>query len=225
MRTRSAALAVVLAAFAAAPGAADAQSVTLAADRACYGPGQLISLAGDGFTPDGDVVLSVDGQQVGIGIADYGGLFSTSLRAPSIPVAALTFTATDRAQLAKRASASVRLTSLGVAVTPRTGDPTRPRRIRARGFFDGGVLYAHVRRRGRTRTMRLGILTDPCGTLDVRRRLFPPGVDAGRYTLRFDTSAGGFPRGGRSVVYAVTISSTGRGAATGSRERWRRVAP
>lgn len=230
MWTRSAVLTVALAVLAAAPAAASAQNVSLTPDRSCYGARQMISLTGHGFTPDGDVALSVEGQQVGIGIADFDGVFSAQMRAPAIPLPVLTlrFTATDQTYLLNRATAAVRLASLGVAVTPRTGDPSRVRRIRARGFFDGDVLYAHVRRSGRTRNVRLGALRGPCRSLDVRRRLFPVGVDTGRYTLRFDTSPRGAQWAGRSVTYSVTISGAARGdeASTSSvRERWKLVTP
>jgi hypothetical protein len=228
--TRTTALAVVLAALTVAPGAASAQNVSLSPDRSCYGARQMISLTGHGFTPDGDVALSVEGQQVGIGVADYDGVFSATLRAPAIPLSLLTlrFTATDQTYLLNRASTAVRLASLGVAVTPRTGDPSRVRRVRARGFFGGEALYAHVRRRGHTRNVWLGALKGACRSLDVRRRLFPPGVDTGEYTLRFDTNPREVPRVGRSVTYSVTISSAGGGrmaSAARVRERWRLVAP
>jgi hypothetical protein len=223
--TRSAALSLALLAAAVAPAAAPAQSASLSPDRPCYGARQMISLTGDGFTPDGDVALSVEGQQLGVGIADYDGVFSATMRAPAIPLSLLTlrFTATDQTYLLNRASTLVRLASLGVAVTPRTGDPSRVRRIRARGFFGGEALYAHVRRRGHTRNVYLGALRGPCRSLDVRRRLFPAGADTGAYTLRFDTSPQGAPRAGRSVTYSVTIAAGRRGdkaSASSVRERW-----
>jgi hypothetical protein len=227
---RSAALTTALAATCLAPAAASGQNVMLTSDRSCYGPNQVISLTGYGFTPDGDVALSADGQQLGLGIADYDGLFSASLRAPALPFATLPlrFTATDQTYLLNRASTTVRLTSLGVRVTPRTGVPSRPRRIRARGFFNGRTLYAHVRHAGRTRNVRLGNLRGACRQLDVTRRLFRPGVRAGAYTLHFDTSRRYFPAAGSRVTYAVTISSN-RGKASASAaaasERWVQTSP
>ncbi|HYJ00042.1 MAG TPA: hypothetical protein VEX36_10250 [Thermoleophilaceae bacterium] len=230
MWTRNAALSLVVLALALAPAASSAQHVTLSPERSCYGARQVISLTGHGFTPDGDVSLSIEGQQVGMGIADYDGVFSATMRAPAIPfaVVSLRFTATDQTYRLNRATATVRLASLGVVVTPRTGDPSRTRRIRARGFFGGDVLYAHVRRGDRTRDVRLGALGGPCRSLDVRRRLFPPGVDTGRYTLRFDTNPDSSARAGRNVTYAVTIARARRASAasaTGVREGWRLMTP
>ena len=228
MWTRTAALAVSLLALTLAPATASAQSVTLSSERSCYGARQVISLTGEGFTPDGDVALSLEGQQIGIGIADYDGVFGAVMRAPAIPLPmlALRFTATDQTYRLNRATAVVRLVSLGVAVRPRTGDPSRTRRIRARGFFGGRALYAHIRRGARTRTVRLGALSGPCRSLDVRRRLFPPGLGTGKYSLRFDTSPDSRARAGRNVTYAVTIARAGRAGAAGAagvREHWRLV--
>lgn len=195
----------------AVPTVADAQDVALEADRACYGPHQPITLTGYGFTPDGDVALSADGQQLGVGIAAYDGIFSARMRAPALPFAqiGLRFTATDQTYLLNRASATVQLTSLGVLVTPAGGDPAGPRRIRARGFFGGRTLYAHVRRGDRVRNLRVGRLSGACRRLDVTRRLFPTGVDAGAYRVHFDTSRRYSRTGGARITYAVKISSHG----------------
>lgn len=224
MQFRPAALSAVLLAVLAAPAASSAQNVALEADRSCYGPHQMISLTGYGFTPDGDVALSAGGQQLGLGMADYDGLFSASLRAPALPFAqfGLRFTATDQTYLLNRASTTVWMTSLGVRVTPATGDPARPRRIRARGFFGGRTLYAHVKRGSRVRNLRVGSLSGACRRLDVTRRLFPAGVDPGAYTLHFDTSRH-LSGGGARITYAVKIAShrlAGAARASTTTERW-----
>jgi hypothetical protein len=212
------------------PAGASGQSVMLDSDRGCYGANQVISLTGYGFTPDGEVALSADGQQLGVGYADYDGVFTATVRAPTLPFSwlPLRFTATDQTYLLNRASTAVRLTSLGVQVTPTTGVPSQPRRIRARGFFNGRTLYAHIRHAGRTRNVRVGTLSGPCRRLNVVRRLFRPGVGAGAYTLHFDTSRRYFAGSGSRVTYAVTISSAparGAAAAAGARERWVQVSP
>jgi hypothetical protein len=227
---RRALLSIAAAATLALPPAASAQSVMLESDRSCYGANQIISLTGYGFTPDGEVTLSADGQQLGVGYADYDGVFTATVRAPALPFSwlPLRFTATDRTYLLNRASTSVRLTSLGVQVTPTTGDPARPRRIRAHGFFNGRTLYAHIRRGSRTRNVRVGTLRGPCRRLDVVRRLFRPGVRAGAYTLHFDTNRRYFATPGGRVTYAVTIASApkpGAAAAAGPRMRWVQLSP
>lgn len=225
MKLLSAALSAVLLATLAGSAAASAQSLGLEPDRACYAPHQVISLTGYGFTPDGDVALSVAGQQLGVGVADYDGIFSASMRAPVLPFPELSlrFTATDQTYLLNRASTWVRLTSIGVRVTPRSGDPTRPRRIRARGFFGGRTLYAHVERGGRVRNLRVGRLRGACHRLSVTRRLFPARVDPGAYTLHFDANRhlGG---GGARITYAVRVAARPGAARTGRAvASWRMV--
>lgn len=236
MSTSRVVLSAALLALLATPSAASGQNLALDPDRSCYAPHQVISLTGYGFTPDGDVALSAGGQQIGIGAADYDGLFSARLRAPALPFAeaALRFTATDQTYLLNRASTLVRLTSVGVRVTPTTGDPARPRRVRARGFFTGSTLYAHVRHRNRVRNLRVGRLSGPCRRVDATRRLFPPGVDPGAYTLHFDTNRR-FVRedgGAARITYAVKIAArsgartaTASGDAGARTERWTLLSP
>jgi hypothetical protein len=201
----------LLAACLMTPASASAQYVDLEADRACYAPGEMVSLTGYGFTPDGDVALSAGGAHLGFGIADYDGLFRATMRAPRLPFSqvGLRFTATDQTYRLNRASTEIQLTSLGVRVTPATGDPTRPRRIRARGFFGGRTLYAHVRRGDRVRSLRLGRLTGACRRINVTRRLFPAGVDPGAYKLDFDTNPRFLGEADSQISYAVRIAAAG----------------
>ncbi len=220
MKTRRTVVAqALLAACLIAPASASAQYVDLEADRACYAPGEVVSLTGYGFTPDGDVALRAGGLHLGFGIADYDGLFRATMRAPRLPFSqvGLRFTATDQTYRLNRASAEIQLTSLGVRVTPTTGDPTRPRRIRARGFFGGRVLYAHVRRGNRVRSLRVGRLTGACRRIDATRRLFPAGVDPGAYKLDFDTNPRFLGEADSQISYAVRIAAAGgSGAARAS---------
>ncbi len=224
MKTRRTALQAILAACLIAPASASAQYVALEADRPCYAPGETVSLTGYGFTPDGDVGLSAGGMQLGFGIADYDGLFRATMRAPRLPFpqVGLRFTATDQTYRLNRASAEIQLTSHGVRVTPTTGDPTHPRRIRARGFFGGRALYAHVRRGDRVRSLRVGRLTGACRRIDATRRLFPPGADPGAYKLDFDTNRRFLGEADRQISYAVKVAAAGgartaRASATGAR--------
>jgi hypothetical protein len=219
VKTRRTAVQALLAACLVAPASASAQYVALEADRSCYSPGEMVSLTGYGFTPDGDVGLSAGGQPLGFGIADYDGLFRAEMRAPRLPFSqvGLRFTATDQTYRLNRASTTIQLTSLGVRVTPATGDPTRPRRIRARGFFGGRTLYAHVRRGDRVRSLRLGRLTGACRRIDVTRRLFPAGVDPGAYKLDFDTNRRFLGEADSQISYAVKIAAaSGAGGARAS---------
>lgn len=222
MGKRSTAIAVLALAWLAAQPAADARAIALEPDRWCYGPHQQIDLTGYGYTPDGGVRLSLGGVPLGLGYADYDGVFSAVVRTPALSfgIAWLRFTATDQTYRLNRAGATVRVVRPRVALTPRTGAPARRQRVRARGFFDGRVLYAHVRRDGRARrTVRLGRLRGACRRLDVRRRLVGPRAPAGRYAIHFDTSPRDAGARRPRVSYGVRIGPPAQSSTAGNRSR------
>ena len=187
MKLRTAVLPGLAAVALAAPAAAPA--ATLEVDKSCYAPGEKVAFSGGGFTPNGPVALSVGGQQLGIGKANGVGEFAVSLGAPMIQGKERvdTFTATDQTNLSLTATTAVRLTSLKVTVKPRNGDPTKAKRIVARGFTTGTTLYAHVRRGSSKRNVRIGKLKGACKTLTAKRKLFPASAAEGVYKVQFDT--------------------------------------
>ena len=210
-----------LAALLVGPTAASAQGLALEPDRGCYAPNQLIELTGYGFTPDSEVALHGGGLPLGWGFADYDGIFRAEVRAPALPFpeAELRFTAIDGTYRLNRASTYVRLTSVGVRIGRRSQSPSAPLRIRARGFFGGRTLYAHVRRGERVRTVRVGRLRGACRRLAVSRRLFGPAARAGSYRVHFDTVRRYARDPGRRVTYSVRIdppSATAAAATSGS---------
>lgn len=201
---RGAAVASALMALLAASGA---QAATLDADRACYAPGDDVRLTGAGFTPGGEVALSVEGRQLGVGTADAGGGFVADLVAPEIAGRERrdNFVATDQTDLGILAELPVRLTALGVRLTPEQAPPGRKRRIRARGFTHGRALWAHVRRGRFARDVRIGRLRGPCGRIDVRRGILPAGAEVGLYRIQFDARRRYSPSTIPSVDYLVTV--------------------
>jgi SAM-dependent methyltransferase len=203
---RGAAVAAALAALMLV-GTASAGAATLATDRSCYGPGDKVGLTGAGFTPDGDVALSVEGRQLGVGRTDAAGGFGLGLTAPQITGKQRTdiFTATDQADLGITADAPVRLTALEVKMTPRNSRPGRKRRIRARGFTHGRALWAHIRRGKYRRNIRVGRLKGPCGRLDVRRKILPRNAKVGVYRVQFDAQRRYSRRTKPSVQYLITV--------------------
>lgn len=216
MRPRSAAALAVSAALAAAvlSGAASAAAASLRTTYPCYAAGESVLLEGSGFTPQGEVALSVSGQQLATIAADPDGAFSARLEAPGglFGTVSLRFTASDRSNPSLRAGRTVRVAYTDVAVTPAVAAPARLRRIRAWGFFDAPAVYAHVKRHGarRARNIRLGSPRGACGWLDVQRRLFPRGVRPGSYTLQFDTLRRYYPNLASSVSYFVGIFGPSR---------------
>lgn len=210
MKLRTAALpslaAVALVAPAAAPGA------TLSVDKRCYAPGEQVRLSGGGYTPNGPVALSLEGRQLGIGGANSVGEFAAGVGAPPTrsKQRSYTYVATDQTDLSLTASAPVRVSSLGVRVTPRNGDPSKRKRIVARGFTSGKVLYAHVRRGKGGRNVKVGRLEGPCRTLTVKRRLFPSDAKPGVYRVSFDTRRRYRAKTIPQVSFVVTVFRTFR---------------
>jgi hypothetical protein len=180
----------------AAPATASAATLTVDPVRPCYLEQDLVQLFADGYTPNGKVDFTRDGNLVATLDASPAGQIQGNLRLPGLIMGQrpLTYVATDQTDPARSAQVSLLTTAVDVRVSPRNGPPHRRLRIRARGFRGGSTVWAHVRRvkrRGggpvRTRTVRIGRVRSPCWTANVRKRLFRRGTAAGRYRVQFDT--------------------------------------
>ena len=196
MRLFRAAAALASLAFA-APATASAQA-TLTVDpvRPCYLEQQQVFLFADGYTPNGRVDFTREGNLVDTLDANAAGQIQATLMLPGIIMGQrpLTYVATDQADPGRTAQVSLLTTAVDVRVAPKTGPPNRLLRIRARGFRGGSTLWAHVRRKKRpgggpvrVRTVRIGRVQSPCWTANVRKRLFRRGTAAGGYRVQFDT--------------------------------------
>lgn len=200
----------------AAPVAADAASLSV--NKSCYGPGEAVKFSGGGYTANGPVAVSVGGQQLGTTTANPVGEIAVTLPAPNIDGKERTdtFTATDQTNIALVATAPVRLSALNVKVTPRNGDPTKAKRVVARGFTTGRTLYAHVRRGKAKRNVKIGRLKGACHALDVKRKLFLPNAQAGIYNVQFDTKRKYSSKTKPNVSFLVTVFHTFRPASASS---------
>lgn len=190
MKLRLVIVSVALTALA-APSAAGAQ-VSLTTDRSCYFAREKtrlidtegrVGFIGTGFTPNGGVFLG----QIPI-MANAVGAFSKALPSPEIPGKQKDFPAiaVDRTNPALRDTVTARLTKLRLKISRRVSKTARLR-IRARGFFAGKNLYAHVRRGKRYRkNIKIGRVRKPCGLLNKKRRLFGRSAPFGRYRIQFD---------------------------------------
>lgn len=217
MRVRTAFLPLLTAAAAVAPPAA-AQAATLDArpSKPCYGTGDRVSLVGTGFTPSESVLISRDGRRIGPVRANSAGSIAALATVPSIPRSTQTSTyrATDQTDGAVFATTRVTLSRLAVTVTPGDSEAQRPRRIRARGFTAGRVLYAHVVRGKTRRRVKIGRLTGRCRTINRVRRLFGAKAKAGFYKVQFDTFR--TFRAGRDQRVGFEVEIKRRGDARGS---------
>lgn len=205
MKLRTAVLPSIAAVALAVPAAAPAASLSV--DKSCYGQGEAVKFSGGGYTANGPVALSVGGQQLGTSAANAVGELAVTIPAPAIKGKQRTdtFVATDQTNLSLTATAAVKLTSLNVKVTPKNGNPAKAKRIVARGFTTGKTLYAHVRRGSSKRNVKVGKLKGACGTLAVKRNLFPVSAKNGVYKVQFDTKRGYSAKTAPQVGFLVTV--------------------
>ena len=224
-------LAVVIAAALAGILPASAQAApTLTLARPCFSEFVPVGLNGAGFTPNGQVELEArwdNGRDAGrfTVVADADGRIAVLRGLPALETerAELTLTARDVGTQATATVVAV-ISYAGAFYRPwNTDGPARGRPGRVRildvdGFIDAGeYLYVHYRLRGRTvRTIRLGRLTGPCGSLRRRFREFgfrpvPPGVYARALQHVAAVVGGGslerLPQGRRAWL---TVAAAGR---------------
>lgn len=210
MRIRTAAaLALSTAATAGPAQAAAAQWAMVETSYPCYASGESVLVTGTGFTPNGQVTVSVSGQELTTLGADSDGAFSLRMQAPAalFGVSRLRLTATDRTRPSLSDDAAVRIADMDVVVVPEIGGRRPLWRIRAWGFFDTAAVYAHVKRRGaaRARNIRLATPRGSCGLVDVRHRLFPRAARFGSYALQFDSLRRYYPNLESSVTYRLDV--------------------
>lgn len=180
---------------AATPAAAQTATLTVEPEQRCYREQQSVLLPGSGFTPNAQVDFSVDGEPLEVAdpiTADPAGELTATrltLREMLGGRRRISYTATDSANAGNVAEVELLVTATAVMLRPPSGPQNRRFRIAARGFFGGRTLYAHIRRNpGRgVRTMRIGTVRGACRIVRARRRLFPAGAPAGRYSIQFDT--------------------------------------
>ena len=192
MRISLAVATAVTAAALAAPAGASAATLAVEPAEACYREQQSVVLTGTGFSANGTVDISRGGNSLGTLAADASGTFQGRLDLPGLVSgqSSLTYLATDTANPALTAPVTVVATATDVGVRPLSGRATRRFRIKARGFFGGRTLWAHLVRRGSrgaVRTVRIGRIKGPCRKVSARRRLLRQRTPAGEYRVQFDT--------------------------------------
>ncbi len=220
MKLRTAVLPSLVALALVAPATASAASLNV--NKACYGPGEEIAISGGGYTPSSPVAISVAGRQLGTTTANSVGEIAVSTGAPIIKGKQRTdfYTATDQANLSLTAGVPVHLTSLNVKVTPKNGNPAKAKRVVARGFTTGKVLWAHVRRGNAKRNVKVGKLKGACKTLDVKRKLFGADAKDGLYNVYFDAKRKYSTKTRPQVGFLVTVFHTFKVASASSAESW-----
>jgi hypothetical protein len=194
MRPLIASVAVAIAAVA-APAAASAATLSVDPDRRCYRELDTVFLMAEGYTPNGFVDFTRDGQLVERLQADSSGAISGDLTLPGLITGQrdLTYVGQDVADAARRAEVTLLASATDVRVSPERGAPNRRLNINGRGFFGRNrVVWAHVVRQGpgasarRARSIRIGRVKGACRRIRARKRLFRRNPRPGRYRVQFD---------------------------------------
>ena len=221
MRVPIASAAIALALLAVPSGASGA-TISVDPDVRCYREQQTVFLNAQGYTPNGFVDFTRDGELVERLQANSAGEIQANLTLPGLMSGQrpLTYVGQDAQNAAVRAEVSLLTTATDVRVRPVRGAPNRRLRIQGRGFFGSSrTVWAHVtrmrgdRRAARpARTVRIGRVRGACRRVEARRRLFRRNPAPGRYRVQFDTFRRYKPN--RKVEYdglTVTILSPASG--------------
>ena len=187
---------------------------TLVSALPCFSPLTNSELTGEGWTPGGQVrlrgryVSGTSGEALDVTVvADAAGRikFNSSVPDESALRVGVEVTAEDVVRVAAGAPVHERQARTRFTLSwhgpfyrrwntegPARGRPGRVGTLEASGYIDDvtSVLYAHYLRVGRSgfRTVRVGRLRGPCGSLRVRFREFDfRPVPRGTYRVFFDT--------------------------------------
>jgi hypothetical protein len=223
---------LVVCALAVVPAVA-AASPALRADRACYRPGDPITLSASAFMPNapigfifqlhgdnGSQILSADHSPN----ADATGALSITYRAPDLASSddrreELFISANDQTKFGPNgligppedsfAQVTTRLSRWEILADSwmnGRGDPRRFVHLRAFGWTQEKTLWAHYfRGTKRIRSVRVGALQGACGDLTKRIRQFPfRPVAAGAWTIRF-TGSQVFDKRDMWISYRVRV--------------------
>jgi hypothetical protein len=161
---------------------AGAQATAVSTDMACYRAGQEGEVTVTGFRPGATVDAVVEGQpMVNLMPASDGSATApfTPLASPASGDVDETLVATDDSTSpVLTAQTTYRVTATTVKMVPSAAKLSQTVTWRLAGFMPG-TAWLHVARRnarGRSvtvRSLRLGTLAGPCGSLSVRTRQLP----------------------------------------------------
>ena len=173
---------------------------------------EAIHVHASGFTPTGHLTLTIDGKTVDTGRADAFGMATAVVPAPfqGFGERAFTLVVSEAENPQNVASATSRVTNLGVTLKPKRARPSRRIRFSGRGFTNLAPIYGHYLFGGKVRkTVRfVDRPVMPCGIFHARGRQIPvrkPRV--GVWTLQVDQQRRYSPTPGSNaqrVVIRVT---------------------
>jgi len=219
LRRYATAFMVATAGLAATAATAQAATIGFAPGKTCYIGGDVVTVQGAGYTPNGYVDVSIDSKSLGQALADAAGNISNGLTLGGFKGAkAHAVTATDVANPALTASAQFMATTRQVTVKPKHARAGKKLKLRGYGFVSGPNAYMHVRGHGYRKDTRVGKPSGPCGQWSGKRKIVPTSAAAGAYNVQFDHkkrfSKKTKPRVRGTMTVTRTFSSTAFGGAS-----------
>lgn len=179
---------------------AGAHAAAVSTDLGCYRAGQEGEVTVTGFRPGATVDATIEGEPL-VNLMPGSDGFATApftpLASPASGEVEETLVATDNtASPVLTAQTTYRVTATSVRMVPSAAKLSQTVTWRLAGFMPG-TAWLHVARRnakGRSvtvRSLRLGKLAAPCGSLSVRTKQLPLArPERGRtYELRFSTTS------------------------------------
>jgi hypothetical protein len=149
---------------------------------------ETITVRGSDFTQVSTVEVLFDGVLMGSVPTGSIGEFEIMLPAPFQKKGERALVVTVRDGV-NQVDKTTRVTNLAMTVKPRRAAPSRRVRFRGRGFTQDAPVFAHYLFGDREqKTVRFArVVTGPCGTFSVKRRLIPvDNARTGRWVMQVD---------------------------------------
>lgn len=213
MRRYATAFTVATAGLAATAASAQAATLAIGPPRACQLSGQKVNMLGGGYTPNGVVNFTIDGQTLGQLRAEAAGSLAGEITLGRLKgVKTHTVVATDATNPALTAAAQFLGTTRQVTVKPKKARAGKKLRLKGYGFLKAGKVYMHVRGNGYSADAKVGKPKGACGTWSGKRHIVPSFASSGVYRVQFDQkkrySAKTKPRVRGRMTVTRTLSST-----------------
>ena len=204
--------------MAATAATAQASTIAIGGGKSCYVSGEKANMLGGGYTPNGPVTVSLDGNPLGTLSADINGTVAGRITWPGMKGAKThVVTATDQTTPALTASVTIYGTIRQVTVKPKHARAGKKLKLKGYGFLKGGKAYMHVRGNGYSADAKVGKPKGPCGTWSGKRHVVPTSASSGLYNVQFDQkkrySKKTKPRVRGTMTVTRTLSSTAFGGA------------
>lgn len=191
-----------------------APSIGLGPAKSCYFSNDKVTVLAAGYTPNGLVSVSIDGESLGqLQANPSGGVAGTITFGRFKAAKAHTLTGTDAANPALTASMTFYGTTPQVTVKPANARADKKRKMRGYGFLSGPKAYMHVRNHGVSTDTLVGRPNGPCGTFGpTKRPIVGAGAASGNYRVQFDAKKKYSKKTRPRLVYTLRVFRTFKAA-------------